>query len=159
MDLKLLFCSVQTIALFINFGEPSDNTILGINKTIINNNFFISNINFKSMYGFKFIDDDSVQILIKNSDTVDILTDNILKYNTTKEIIYIIGLDSNKMINYGFNIFRENLNVWAFNVTALEPFFDGSQCEVFDSAPIEFKSFFNSIFSGEIKSSSKINKI
>ena len=117
------------------------------------------NDTFKSMYGFKFIDDDSVQILIKNSDTVDVLTDNILKYNTTKEIIYIIGLDNNKMINYGFNIFRENLNVWAFNVTALEPFFDGSQCEVFDSTPIEFKSFFKSIFSGEIKSSSKINKI
>ena len=36
------------------------------------------------MYGFKFVDDDSVQILIKNSDTVDVLTDNILKYNTTK---------------------------------------------------------------------------
>ena len=77
----------------------------------------------------------------------------------TKEIIYIIGLDDNKMINYGFNIFRENLNVWAFNITALEPFFDGSQCAVFDNTPIEFKSFFKSIFSGETTSSLKINKI
>ena len=89
------------------------------------------NETFKSMYGFKFINEESVQVLIKNSDTVDVLTDNILQYNTTKEIIYIIGLDDNSMINYGFNIFRENLNVWAFNVTALEPFFDGDQCEVF----------------------------
>ena len=66
------------------------------------------------MYGFNFIDDVSVQILIKNSDTVDVLTDNILKYNSTKEIIYIIGLDKNSLINYGFNIFRDNLKVWAF---------------------------------------------
>ena len=117
------------------------------------------NESFKSMYGFKFIDEVSVQVLIKNSDTVDVLTDNILKYNTTKEIIYIIGLDDNKMINYGFNIFRETLNVWAFNVTALEPFFDGEQCEVFVETPKEFKSFFKSFFRDEIKNSIKIKKI
>ena len=144
------------IALFIPSILLSDDSSHLINKAIVCEE---ENNNFKSMYGFKFIDDDSVQILIKNSDTEDVLTNNILKYNTTKEIIYIIGLDNNKMINYGFNIFRENLNVWAFNVTALEPFFDGSQCEVFDNTPSEFKSFFKSIFSGDIKSSSKINKI
>ena len=64
------------------------------------------NNEFKSMYGFKFVDLDHVRVLIKNSDTVDVLTDNILRYNATKEIIYIIGLDDNSMINYGFNIFR-----------------------------------------------------
>ena len=117
------------------------------------------NDTFKSMYGFKFIDEVSVQVLIKNSDTVDVLTDNILRYNATKEIIYIIGLDDNSMINYGFNIFRENLNVWAFNVTALEPFFDGDQCEVFNKTPIEFKSFFKSVFRDDIKSSIKNKQI
>ena len=117
------------------------------------------NNEFKSMYGFKFVDLDYVRVLIKNSDTVDVLTDNILRYNATKEIIYIIGLDDNSMINYGFNIFRENLNVWAFNVTALEPFFDGDQCEVFNKTPIEFKSFFKSVFRNEIKSSIKNKQI
>ena len=117
------------------------------------------NDTFKSMYGFKFIDEVSVQVLIKNSDTVDVLTDNILRYNATKEIIYIIGLDDNSMINYGFNIFRENLNVWAFNVTALEPFFDGDQCEVFNKTPLEFKSFFKSVFRDNIKSSIKNKQI
>ena len=117
------------------------------------------NDTFKSMYGFKFIDELSVQVLIKNSDTVDVLTDNILRYNATKEIIYIIGLDDNSMINYGFNIFRENLNVWAFNVTALEPFFDGDQCEVFNKTPLEFKSFFKSVFRDDIKSSIKNKQI
>ena len=117
------------------------------------------NDTFKSMYGFKFIDEVSVQVLIKNSDTVDVLTDNILQYNATKEIIYIIGLDDNSMINYGFNIFRENLNVWAFNVTALEPFFDGDQCEVFNKTPLEFKSFFKSVFRDDIKSSIKNKQI
>ena len=127
-----------------------------INKAIICKE---GNDTFKSMYGFKFIDEVSVQVLIKNSDTLDVLTNNILKYNTTKEIIYIIGLDDNKMINYGFNIFRENLNVWAFNVTALEPFFDGEQCEVFVETPKEFKSFFKSLFKDKIKNSRKIKKI
>ena len=117
------------------------------------------NDTFKSMYGFKFIDEVSVQVLIKNSDTVDVLTDNILRYNATKDIIYIIGLDDNSMINYGFNIFRENLNVWAFNVTALEPFFDGDQCEVFNKTPLEFKSFFKSVFRDDIKSSIKNKQI
>ena len=117
------------------------------------------NDTFKSMYGFKFIDEVSVQVLIKNSDTVDVLTDNILRYNATKEIIYIIGLDDNSMINYGFNIFRENLNVWAFNVTALEPFFDGDQCEVFNKTPLEFKSFFKSVFMENTKSSIKNKQI
>ena len=149
---KLLFILV----LFIPSVLFSNDSSKLVNKAIVCEE---KNNNFKSMYGFKFIDDDSVQILIKNSDTVDVLTDNVLKYNTTKEIIYIIGLDENSMINYGFNIFRENLNVWAFNVTALEPFFDGSQCDVFDNTPSEFKSFFKSIFSGDIKSSLKINKI
>ena len=127
-----------------------------INKAIICTEV---NNNFKSMYGFNFIDEVSVQILIKNSDTVDVLTDNILKYNSTKEIIYIIGLDQNNLINYGFNIFRDNLKVWAFNVTALEPFFNGSQCEVFYDTPTDFKSFFKSIFINNIKSSNKIKKI
>ena len=127
-----------------------------INKAIICTEV---NNNFKSMYGFNFIDEDSVQILIKNSDTVDVLIDNILEYNTTEDIIYIIGLDSNNLIKYGFNIFRNNLKVWAFNVTALEPFFDGDQCEVFDNLPKEFKPFFKSIFRNEIKSSLKIKKI
>ena len=117
------------------------------------------NDTFKSMYGFKFIDEVSVQVLIKNSDTVDVLTDNILRYNATKEIIYIIGMDDNSMINYGFNIFRENLNVWAFNVTALEPFFDGDQCEVFNKTPLEFKSFFKSVFRENTKSSIKNKQI
>ena len=36
------------------------------------------NNEFKSMYGFKFVDLDHVRVLIKNSDTVDVLTDNIL---------------------------------------------------------------------------------
>tara|TARA_B100001029_G_C14851803_1_gene334126 strand:- start:90 stop:425 length:336 start_codon:yes stop_codon:yes gene_type:complete len=111
------------------------------------------------MYGFNFIDENSVQILIKNSDTVDVLTDNVLEYNTTKDIIYIIGLDNNNLINYGFNIFRDNLKVWAFNVTALEPFFNSDQCEVFNNIPNEFKPFFKSIFKDEIKSSLKIKKI
>ena len=127
-----------------------------INKAIICTEV---NNNFKSMYGFNFIDEDSVQILIKNSDTVDVLTDNILKYNTTNEIIYIIGMDKNSLINYGFNIFRNNLKVWAFNVTALEPFFDGDQCEVFNNTPKEFKPFFKAIFRNEIKSTLKIKKI
>ena len=141
--------------LFLIFVMPVNAQILK-NKAIICEEI---NNDFKSMYGFKFIDEDSVQILIKNSDTVDVLTDNIFKYNTTKEIIYIIGLDDNSMINYGFNIFRENLNVWAFNVTALEPFFDGEQCEVFIKTPKEFKSFFKSIFKDEIKSARKNKKI
>ena len=127
-----------------------------INKAIICKE---GNDTFKSMYGFKFIDEVSVQVLIKNSDTVDVLTDNILRYNATKEIIYIIGLDDNSMINYGFNIFRENLNVWAFNVTALEPFFDGDQCEVFNKTPLEFKSFFKSVFMENTKSSKKNKQI
>ena len=58
------------------------------------------------MYGFKFINNDSVQLLIKNSDSPDLLTNNILKYNLTDDIIYIIGLNNNRMINYGFNIFE-----------------------------------------------------
>ena len=57
------------------------------------------------------------------------------------------------------SFFRENLNVWAFNVTALEPFFDGEQCEVFNKTPKEFKSFFKSIFKDEIKFSTKNKKI
>ena len=144
------------IALFIPSVLLSDDSSHLINKAIVCEE---GSNNFKSMYGFKFIDDDSVQILIKNSDTVDVLTDNILKYNTTKEIIYIIGLDDNKMINYGFNIFRDSLKVWAFNVTALEPFFDSNQCEVFYNTPKDFKSFFKSIFINDTKSTYTIKKI
>tara|TARA_B100000530_G_scaffold201032_1_gene128189 strand:+ start:55 stop:510 length:456 start_codon:yes stop_codon:yes gene_type:complete len=151
--MKLLF--VTTILLFSNLSLSAASKEL-INKAIICKEI---NNDFKSMYGFNFIDEDSVQILIKNSDTVDVLVDNILQYNTTKDIIYIIGLDSNNLIKYGFNIFRNNLKVWAFNVTALEPFFDGDQCEVFDNLPKEFKPFFKSIFRNEIKSSLKIKKI
>ena len=151
--MKLLF--VTTILLFSNLSLSAASKEL-INKAIICKEI---NNDFKSMYGFNFIDEDSVQILIKNSDTVDVLTDNILKYNTTNEIIYIIGMDKNSLINYGFNIFRNNLKVWAFNVTALEPFFDGDQCEVFNNTPKEFKTFFKSIFRDEIKSQLKIRKI
>ena len=151
--MKFLFVTI--ILLFSNLSISAGTKEL-INKAIICKEI---NNEFKSMYGFNFIDDEFVQILIKNSDTVDVLTDNILKYNTTKEIIYIIGLDSNNLINYGFNIFRNNLKVWAFNVTALEPFFDGDQCEVFNNTPKEFKPFFKSIFRDEIKSSLKIKKI
>ena len=115
--------------------------------------------NFKSMYGFKFINEEKVQILIKNSDTVDVLVDNVLKYNTTEDIIYIIGLDKNRMINYGFNIFRKNLDVWGFNVTALEPFFDGKQCEVYNDVPLNFKSFFKSLFQDGINSQISKKKI
>ena len=141
--------------LFLIFVMPVNAQILK-NKAIICEE---KNNDFKSMYGFKFIDDDSVQILIKNSDTVDVLVDNILKYNSTEEIIYIIGLDDNRMINYGFNIFRDNLNVWAFNVTALEPFFEGHQCEIYIKTPFDFKSFFNKVFRDEIKHSIKTKKI
>ena len=141
--------------LFLIFVMPVNPQILK-NKAIICEEI---NNDFKSMYGFKFIDDDSVQILIKNSDTVDVLVDNILKYNSTEEIIYIIGLDDNRMINYGFNIFRDNLNVWAFNVTALEPFFEGHQCEIYIKTPFDFKSFFNKVFRDEIKNSIKTKKI
>ena len=151
--MKLLF--VTTILLFSNLSLSAASKEL-INKAIICKEI---NNDFKSMYGFNFIDEDSVQILIKNSDTVDVLTDNILKYNTTNEIIYIIGMDKNSLINYGFNIFRNNLKVWAFNVTALEPFFDGDQCEVFNNTTKEFKPFFKAIFRNEIKSTLKIKKI
>ena len=142
-------------SLFLIFVMPVNAQILK-NKAIICEEI---NNDFKSMYGFKFIDDDSVQILIKNSDTVDVLVDNILKYNSTEEIIYIIGLDDNRMINYGFNIFRDNLNVWAFNVTALEPFFEGHQCEIYIKTPFDFKSFFNKVFRDEVQYSIKTKKI
>ena len=136
--------------------------VMPVNAQILKNKAIICeeiNNDFKSMYGFKFIDEDSVQILIKNSDTVDVLVDNILKYNSTEEIIYIIGLDDNRMINYGFNIFRDNLNVWAFNVTALEPFFEGHQCEIYIKTPFDFKSFFNKVFRDEVQYSIKTKKI
>ena len=142
-------------SLFLIFVMPVNAQILK-NKAIICEEI---NNDFKSMYGFKFIDEDSVQILIKNSDTVDVLVDNILKYNSTEEIIYIIGLDDNRMINYGFNIFRDNLNVWAFNVTALEPFFEGHQCEIYIKTPFDFKSFFNKVFRDEVQYSIKTKKI
>ena len=151
--MKLLFITI--LLLFSNLSLSAATKEL-INKAIICKEI---NNDFKSMYGFNFIDEDSVQILIKNSDTVDVLTDNILKYNTTNEIIYIIGMDKNSLINYGFNIFRNNLKVWAFNVTALEPFFDEDQCEVFNNTPKEFKPFFKAIFRNEIKSKLKIKKI
>ena len=141
--------------LFLIFVMPVNAQILK-NKAIICEEI---NNDFKSMYGFKFIDEDSVQILIKNSDTVDVLVDNILKYSSTEEIIYIIGLDDNRMINYGFNIFRDNLNVWAFNVTALEPFFEGHQCEIYIKTPFDFKSFFNKVFRDEVQYSIKTKKI
>jgi hypothetical protein len=78
--MKLLF--VTTILLFSNLSLSAASKEL-INKAIICKEI---NNDFKSMYGFNFIDEDSVQILIKNSDTVDVLTDYILKYNTTNEI-------------------------------------------------------------------------
>ena len=96
--MRLLFITI--LLLFSNLSLSAATEEL-INKAIICKEI---NNNFKSMYGFNFIDEVSVQILIKNSDTVDVLTDNILKYNSTKEIIYIIGLDQNNLINYGFNI-------------------------------------------------------
>ena len=57
-------------------------------KELINRSIICTEINndFKSMYGFNFIDEVSVQILIKNSDTVDVLTDNILKYNLSFQV-------------------------------------------------------------------------
>tara|TARA_Y100000768_G_scaffold362447_1_gene321243 strand:+ start:114 stop:575 length:462 start_codon:yes stop_codon:yes gene_type:complete len=140
----------------------SASTVLHANTTHLKNKALIclDNFNnFKSMYGFKFINEDKVQILIKNSDTVDVLVDNILKYNTSEDIIYIIGLDKNRMINYGFNIFRKNLDVWGFNVTALEPFFDGKQCEVYNDVPLNFKSFFKSLFQDGINSQISKKKI
>ena len=140
---------------FLSFNAVAEKREL-INKSIICKEIYKD---FQSMYGFKFIDEKNVQILIKNSDTVGFVTDNILKYNTTKEIIYIIGLDDNSLINYGFNIFRDNLKVWAFNVTALEPFFNSNQCEVFYDTPRDFKSFFKSIFINNTKSSNTIKKI
>ena len=151
--MRLLFIAI--ILLFSNLSISAGTKEL-INKAIICKEI---NNDFKSMYGFNFIDEVSVQILIKNSDTVDVLTDNILKYNLTKEIIYIIGLDHNNLINYGFNIFRDSLKVWAFNVTALEPFFDSNQCEVFYNTPKDFKSFFKSIFINDTKSTYTIKKI
>ena len=78
--MKLLFVTI--ILLFSNISIFAASNEL-INKAIICKE--IHN-DFKSMYGFNFIDEDSVQILIKNSDTADVLTDNILKYNTTKEL-------------------------------------------------------------------------
>ena len=38
------------------------------------------------------------------------------------------------------------------NVTALEPFFDGDQCEVFNNTPNEFKPFLNLFLKNNIKS-------
>ena len=90
---------------------------------------------------------------------MDVLTNNILKYNLSNDIIYIIGLNNNRMINYGFNIFRETLDIWAFNVTALEPFFDKNQCAVLNNVPIDFKTYFKSIFNEEINISENIKKI
>ena len=147
-----------SLIIFFLFSQP---LISVETKELINKAIICTEVNndFKSMYGFNFIDEVSVQILIKNSDTVDVLTDNILKYNSTKEIIYIIGLDDNSLINYGFNIFRDNLKVWAFNVTALEPFFNSNQCEVFYDTPRDFKSFFKSIFINNTKSPNRIKKI
>jgi len=141
--------------LFLSFNAVAEKREL-INKSIICKEIYKD---FQSMYGFKFIDEKNVQILIKNSDTVGFVTDNILKYNTTKEIIYIIGLDDNSLINYGFNIFRDSLKVWAFNVTALEPFFNSNQCEVYYDTPRDFKSFFKSIFINNTKSPNTIKKI
>ena len=151
---------MKYVFLFVFFLFSHSLMSLGT-KEIINKAIICTEVNnnFKSMYGFNFIDEVSVQILIKNSDTVDVLTDNILKYNTTNEIIYIIGLDNNSLINYGFNIFRDSLKVWAFNVTALEPFFDSNQCEVFYNTPKDFKSFFKSIFINDTKSTYTIKKI
>ena len=138
-----------------NVSLASTNSDL-VNKAIICTEIYND---FKSMYGFKFINNDSVQLLIKNTDTLDVLTNNILKYNLSNDIIYIIGLNNNRMINYGFNIFRETLDIWAFNVTALEPFFDKNQCTVLNNVPIDFKTYFKSIFNEEINISEKIKKI
>ena len=138
-----------------NVSLASTNSDL-VNKAIICTEIYNE---FKSMYGFKFINNDSVQLLIKNTDTLDVLTNNILKYNLSNDIIYIIGLNNNRMINYGFNIFRETLDIWAFNVTALEPFFDKNQCTVLNNVPIDFKTYFKSIFNEEINISENIKKI
>ena len=137
MKKSLIFlCVFISNTLFANSSELKNKALICLD----NQN------NFKSMYGFKFINEEKVQILIKNSDTVDVLTNNILNYNTTSDIIYIIGLDENRMINYGFNIFRKGLDVWGFNVTALEPFFQGKQCTVYYHTSSDFKSFFKSLF-------------
>ena len=131
------------------------------NSDIVNKAIICTEINdeFKSMYGFKFINNESVQLLIKNTDTLDVLTNNILKYSVSNDVIYIIGINKNRMINYGFNIFRETLDVWAFNVTALEPFFNKNQCAVLNSTPIDFKPYFKSIFNEEVNISEQLKKI
>ena len=138
-----------------NVSPASTNSDL-VNKAIICTEIYND---FKSMYGFKFINNDSVQLLIKNTDTLDVLTNNILKYSVSNDVIYIIGINKNRMINYGFNIFRETLDVWAFNVTALEPFFNKNQCTVLNSAPIDFKPYFKSIFNEEVNISEQLKKI
>ena len=151
---------MNKLLLFLLLLSPS--TFLFANTSELKNKALIcldDFNNFKSMYGFKFINEEQVQILIKNSDTVDVLTNNLLKYNTTSDVIYIIGLDQNRMINYGFNIFRENLDVWGFNVTALEPFFDGKQCKVYNHTQSDFKSFFKLIFQEGTNSKISIKKI
>ena len=132
--LIIIICLLPTFVFSSNYSELFDKAI--VCKEISKN--------FKSMYGFNFINENQVQILIKNSDTVNFLTNNILKYHTSKNIIYILGKD--KSIHYGFNIFRENLNVWAFNVTALEPLFDGNQCAFYNIRNKDFEFFLNQFF-------------
>ncbi len=143
---------------FIFFANVS---ISSANSDIVNKAIICSEMHgeFKSMYGFKFINNDAVQLLIKNSDSLDVLTNNVLKYNLTNDIIYIIGLNNNRMINYGFNIFRETLDIWGFNVTALEPFFDSNQCSVLNKTPNNFKPYFKLIFEEKINISNQIKKI
>ena len=125
-----------------------------INKTIVCKEKYS---NLVSLYGFKFINETQVQILIKNSDSVNFLIDNTLEYNVTDKIIYIINND--KFIHYGFNIFRDNLNVWAFNVTALEPLFDNNECKAHHTTISDFKFFMESIFFDVPIFSIKNNKI
>ena len=95
---------------------------------------------------------DTPSILKKYSEALEVKSQNWHFLTGEKDYIYDLA-------NYGFNIFRENLNVWAFNVTALEPFFNGDQCEVFNKTPLEFKSFFKSVFRDDIKSSIKNKQI
>ena len=132
---------VIILLLTYSFSVYSSNNSDLINKTIVCKEEYS---NLVSLYGFKFINKKQVQILIKNSDSVNFLIDNTLEYNATDKIIYIINND--KFLHYGFNIFRNNLNVWAFNVTALEPLFDNNECKAHHSTISDFKYFMKSIF-------------
>ena len=131
--------------------------VISISSIILSSLFYLfSNINilnkFTTVKTEKSIEFAYFYHLIRND-----LSNSVPGIINNENSIYL--KDQNNLINYGFNIFRDSLKVWAFNVTALEPFFNGNQCEVFYDTPTDFKSFFKSIFTNNIKSSNKIKKI